>query len=113
MRNEWFPKNKAEYMTPTRFQELGLTRDAIGEVDRSFVILSALDAALKPEEQEVEEPVPEVQIPKAKVPDVTVRTLPFPWHPACLWYNGERLVLTKCKPQTARNCTRPAIRARP
>ncbi|KAJ4418554.1 hypothetical protein N0V85_001387 [Neurospora sp. IMI 360204] len=76
MRNEWFPKNKAEYMTPARFQELGLTRDAIGEVDRSFVILSALDAAArpKPEEQKTEKPVPEVQIPQVKVPDVTPET---------------------------------------
>lgn len=74
MRNEWFPKNKAEYMTPARFQELGLTRDAIGEVDRSFVILSALEAATrpKPEEQKTEEPVPEVQMSQVNVPDVTV-----------------------------------------
>ncbi|EGO52860.1 hypothetical protein NEUTE1DRAFT_91606 [Neurospora tetrasperma FGSC 2508] len=76
MRNEWFPKNKAEYMTPARFQELGLTRDAIGEVDRSFVILSALEAATrpKPEEQKTEEPVPEVQISQVNVPDVTPET---------------------------------------
>lgn len=88
MRNEWFPKNKAEYMTPTRFQELGLTRDAIGEVDRSFVVLSALDAAIrsKPEEPEMEEPVPEVPVSQVKVPDVTVMTFPplllsFPFFP--------------------------------
>ncbi|KAK1781373.1 hypothetical protein QBC45DRAFT_406006 [Copromyces sp. CBS 386.78] len=77
MRNEWFPKNKAEYMTPARFQELGLTRDAIGEVDRTFVILSALDVATRkaPEEQKMEEePVPEIQIPQVKVQDVTPET---------------------------------------
>ncbi|KAK3941820.1 hypothetical protein QBC46DRAFT_381511 [Diplogelasinospora grovesii] len=36
MRNEWYPSNKAEYMTATRFQELGLTREDIGERDRVF-----------------------------------------------------------------------------
>lgn len=79
MRNEWFPKNKAEYMTPARFQELGLTRDAIGEVDRTFVIMSALEAATRkaPEELRMgEEPVPEIQNPQVKVQDVTVMTLP-------------------------------------
>ncbi|KAK3397684.1 hypothetical protein B0T20DRAFT_226896 [Sordaria brevicollis] len=80
MRNEWFPKNKAEYMTPARFQELGLTRDAIGEVDRSFVVLSALEAVIRSEPEEPEEPqmeedpVPEVPVSKVKVPDVTPET---------------------------------------
>ena len=78
MRNEWFPKNKAEYMTPARFQELGLTRDAIGEVDRTFVVLSALEAATTkaPEQLKMmeEEPVPEFQIPQFKGPGVTVMT---------------------------------------
>ncbi|KAA8631856.1 hypothetical protein SMACR_12605 [Sordaria macrospora] len=77
MRNEWFPKNKAEYMTPARFQELGLTRDAIGEVDRTFVIMSALEAATRkaPEELRMgEEPVPEIQTPQVKVQDVTPET---------------------------------------
>lgn len=36
MRNEWFPKNMAEYMTKNRFMELGLTEAAIGTRDRAF-----------------------------------------------------------------------------
>ncbi|OTB15940.1 hypothetical protein K445DRAFT_317563 [Daldinia sp. EC12] len=36
MRNYWFPKAQAEYMTRQRFQELGLTEAAIGVRDRSF-----------------------------------------------------------------------------
>jgi Ribosomal protein L9, N-terminal domain len=36
MRNAWYPKKKAEYMTATRFQEMGLTRQDIGERDRAF-----------------------------------------------------------------------------
>ena len=36
MRNYWFPKNQAEYMTRIRFKELGLTDAAIGVRDRSF-----------------------------------------------------------------------------
>ncbi|KAH6625944.1 hypothetical protein B0J18DRAFT_423511 [Chaetomium sp. MPI-SDFR-AT-0129] len=36
MRNEWFPKNMAEYMTALRFRELGLTRDNIGEREATF-----------------------------------------------------------------------------
>ncbi|KAK3394622.1 hypothetical protein B0H63DRAFT_461458 [Podospora didyma] len=38
MRNEWFPRKKAEYMTAARFQELGISKADIGERDRSFVI---------------------------------------------------------------------------
>ncbi|KAI0111684.1 hypothetical protein F4814DRAFT_450358 [Daldinia grandis] len=36
MRNYWFPKAQAEYMTRQRFKELGLTEAAIGVRDRSF-----------------------------------------------------------------------------
>lgn len=37
MRNLWYPTKKAEYMTSTRFQELGLTRSKdIGERDPMF-----------------------------------------------------------------------------
>ncbi|OTA99684.1 hypothetical protein M426DRAFT_324932 [Hypoxylon sp. CI-4A] len=36
MRNYWFPKAQAEYMTRQRFQELGLTEAAIGVRDRTF-----------------------------------------------------------------------------
>ncbi|KAI2463287.1 hypothetical protein F4781DRAFT_417151 [Annulohypoxylon bovei var. microspora] len=38
MRNQWFPKAQAEYMTKQRFKELGLTEAAIGVRDRSFGI---------------------------------------------------------------------------
>ena len=36
MRNIWFPKAAAEYMTRKRFEELGLTEAAIGVRDRTF-----------------------------------------------------------------------------
>ncbi|KAI1073908.1 hypothetical protein F5B20DRAFT_586803 [Whalleya microplaca] len=36
MRNYWFPKNQAEYMTRLRFKELGLSESAIGVRDRTF-----------------------------------------------------------------------------
>jgi len=36
MRNDWFPNNKAEYMTTSRFQQLGLTRQDVGERDPMF-----------------------------------------------------------------------------
>ncbi|KAI1268763.1 hypothetical protein F5Y18DRAFT_439370 [Xylariaceae sp. FL1019] len=36
MRNIWFPKGQAEYMTKKRFEELGLTEAAIGTRDRTF-----------------------------------------------------------------------------
>jgi len=36
MRNVWYPQKRAEYMTATRFAELGLARDAIGLRDHEF-----------------------------------------------------------------------------
>ncbi|KAI0506238.1 hypothetical protein F5B22DRAFT_624753 [Xylaria bambusicola] len=36
MRNIWFPKGAAEYMTKQRFTELGLSEGAIGVRDRTF-----------------------------------------------------------------------------
>ncbi|KAK3383917.1 hypothetical protein B0T24DRAFT_67997 [Lasiosphaeria ovina] len=36
MRYQWYRENTAEYMTAARFRELGLTRDDIGERDRTF-----------------------------------------------------------------------------
>jgi hypothetical protein len=41
MRNQWYPKKKAEYMTPSRFHELGLTHDDIGERDTAFGTVAA------------------------------------------------------------------------
>ncbi|KAI0388138.1 hypothetical protein F5Y04DRAFT_241731 [Hypomontagnella monticulosa] len=48
MRNYWFPRAQAEYMTRQRFQELGLTEDAIGVRDRTFGNRSLLDQDAKP-----------------------------------------------------------------
>lgn len=39
MRNEWYPANKAEYMTGIRFQQLGLSRHEVGERDRGYAPL--------------------------------------------------------------------------
>ena len=37
MRNLWYPKNKAEYMTAQRFQELGMSRAKdVGEREHDF-----------------------------------------------------------------------------
>ncbi|KAI1417071.1 hypothetical protein F5Y13DRAFT_103901 [Hypoxylon sp. FL1857] len=43
MRNYWFPKAQAEYMTRQRFKELGLTEAAIGVRDRTFGIKLVLE----------------------------------------------------------------------
>ncbi|KAI1822417.1 hypothetical protein F4861DRAFT_390363 [Xylaria intraflava] len=43
MRNLWFPKGAAEYMTRQRFIDLGLTEAAIGVRDRTFGTRLALD----------------------------------------------------------------------
>ncbi|KAI1170758.1 hypothetical protein F4777DRAFT_583596 [Nemania sp. FL0916] len=43
MRNIWFPKAAAEYMTRKRFTEMGLTEAAIGTRDRSFGVLQLID----------------------------------------------------------------------
>lgn len=45
MRNYWFPKAQAEYMTRQRFKELGLTEAAIGVRDRTFGIKLVIDEA--------------------------------------------------------------------
>lgn len=43
MRNYWFPKYQAEYMTAQRFKEMGLTEAAIGVRDRTFGTKLVLD----------------------------------------------------------------------
>ncbi|KAK0628128.1 hypothetical protein B0T17DRAFT_588338 [Bombardia bombarda] len=48
MRNEWFPNKKAEYITSTRFRELGLTRQDVGERDRSYTAFVAAPMAEEP-----------------------------------------------------------------
>ncbi|KAH6854370.1 hypothetical protein B0I37DRAFT_401370 [Chaetomium sp. MPI-CAGE-AT-0009] len=58
MRNEWFPAMKAEYMTASRFRELGLTRDDIGDRDTTFGTMAAADDV---------EDAPELEAPKRTV----------------------------------------------
>jgi hypothetical protein len=58
MRNLWYHRKQAEYMTAARFQELGLTKDDIGERDFLFGTMvaepeeaqaaAAIDAAATP-----------------------------------------------------------------
>ncbi|GAB1311190.1 Ribosomal protein L9 domain-containing protein [Madurella fahalii] len=43
MRNEWYPRKKAEYMTAARFRELGLSRNDIGDRDAAFGTLAAAE----------------------------------------------------------------------
>lgn len=43
MRNYWFPKAQAEYMTRQRFRELGLSEAAIGVRDRTFGVRLLLE----------------------------------------------------------------------
>lgn len=43
MRNIWFPKGAAEYMTRQRFTELGLSEAAVGVRDRTFGTQLLLD----------------------------------------------------------------------
>ncbi|KXX81681.1 hypothetical protein MMYC01_201041 [Madurella mycetomatis] len=43
MRNEWYPRKKAEYMTAARFLELGLSRSDIGDRDATFGTLAAAE----------------------------------------------------------------------
>ncbi|KAI0011649.1 hypothetical protein F4779DRAFT_193479 [Xylariaceae sp. FL0662B] len=59
MRNAWFPKGQAEYMTRQRFKELGLTEAAIGVRDRSF----GSKVVLEEEDDKNEAPV---ELPKAQ-----------------------------------------------
>ncbi|KAI2621151.1 hypothetical protein GGR54DRAFT_90723 [Hypoxylon sp. NC1633] len=43
MRNYWFPRAAAEYMTRQRFKELGLTEAAVGVRDRTFGVQLLVD----------------------------------------------------------------------
>ncbi|KAI5925329.1 hypothetical protein F4810DRAFT_708714 [Camillea tinctor] len=53
MRNIWFPKSAAEYMTAKRFEELGLTEAAIGVRDRNFGSKLMLEEAARAKEREI------------------------------------------------------------
>ncbi|KAK7755514.1 hypothetical protein SLS62_002446 [Diatrype stigma] len=59
MRNFWFPKGQAEYMTRNRFKELGLTDAAVGVRDRTFGSKIMVDEEKKEARKKVvvEEPV--------------------------------------------------------
>lgn len=59
MRNFWFPKGQAEYMTRNRFKELGLTDAAVGVRDRTFGSKLVVDEEKKEARKKaiVEEPV--------------------------------------------------------
>lgn len=73
MRNQWFPAGKAEYMTAPRFQELGLTRDDVGERDPLFGTTAPLA-----DELEVAE---ETKAPAVEVHGLAVSSrLIFPFH---------------------------------
>ncbi|KAI1494387.1 hypothetical protein F5X96DRAFT_617696 [Biscogniauxia mediterranea] len=79
MRNIWFPKSAAEYMTSKRFAELGLTEAAIGVRDRSFGSKFMLEEAARAKERaqalkEEEEDMAEASELKAKKKEVL--TLP-------------------------------------
>ncbi len=63
MRNEWFPHKKAEYMTVSRFQELGVTRGDIGDRDTTFGAVAAAEFV----------DIPEPVAPTATVLTITVR----------------------------------------
>ncbi|KAI1816469.1 hypothetical protein GGS20DRAFT_537703 [Poronia punctata] len=56
MRNIWFPKGKAEYMTRQRFTDMGLTEAAIGVRDRSFGVVN-----IEPEDTKAKLPMEEEQ----------------------------------------------------
>ncbi|KAK4197505.1 hypothetical protein QBC40DRAFT_103208 [Triangularia verruculosa] len=74
MRNEWFPRKLAEYMTVSRFKELGLSpKTDVGERDTTFADLKVLEQlptiqpsapAPAPEPQQVAKPVKKVIKPE-------------------------------------------------
>ncbi|KAL2157412.1 hypothetical protein VTH06DRAFT_6104 [Thermothelomyces fergusii] len=90
MRNQWFPSKMAEYMTPARFRELGLTRDDIGERDTTFGILDVSDAEDSPAVEVLSPIVPTMSPEKAHsilttmIPDTLVfhrEPIPVPASP--------------------------------
>ncbi len=66
MRYEWFPYQKAEYMTALRFRQLGLTRDDIGERDPIF---GTAEAVVEDEAQEPEVAPVVVAVTSVKPPE--------------------------------------------
>ncbi|KAM7211440.1 hypothetical protein V8F06_013171 [Rhypophila decipiens] len=82
MRNQWYPANKAEYMTRQRFQELGLTEEDVGDRDRAFAALGQAD-----EDDFVFEVVEKQQGDKTpKMPITTAHTLISTLTPATLTF---------------------------
>jgi hypothetical protein len=72
MRNVWYPRKMAEYMTPTRFRELGLTKDDIGERDTLFG-----SAAANESEQDSEQTATKAAIPKSKPKPIAATVRPL------------------------------------
>ncbi|CAP65031.1 uncharacterized protein PODANS_1_14200 [Podospora anserina S mat+] len=83
MRNEWFPRKLAEYMTVARFKELGLSpKNDVGERDPTFVdmkVLEQLPAAKPPapvaEPQQAAKPVKKTIKPE-RVRELLERLVP-------------------------------------
>lgn len=65
MRNQWFPTKKAEYMTASRFQQLGLKRGDIGDRDATY---GTLEAAEVEDISEPEVPITTVVTTSVRVP---------------------------------------------
>jgi hypothetical protein len=72
MRNLWYPKKKAEYMTTMRLQELGLTQKDIGERDPEFGTAFAVEES---------EPVAEPVFYKAATAHLPVSKNVYPAYP--------------------------------
>lgn len=70
MRNEWFPKRQAEYMTAARFQQLGLSRKTdVGERDTTFIPI--VESRPDSESLETESKLPETSGAAPPKPDLT------------------------------------------
>lgn len=46
MRNLWYPTKKAEFMTDSRFKQLGLTKNDVGERDPMFGVQIEMEEEL-------------------------------------------------------------------
>ncbi len=82
MRNIWFPKGAAEYMTKQRFVDMGLTDAAIGVRDRTF----GKQLALEQQEPGTQTPSvpPETKSKRKEVMALSVSSLNSPPDPAHL-----------------------------
>jgi hypothetical protein len=85
MRNQWFPAKKAEYMTASRFQELGLTRRDIGDRDATYGTLEAAEVEVIPEP---EVPITTVVTASVRVPRCLCYLLCIPFHVVLMTRNN-------------------------